>query len=399
MACRPGRPRPRDAAANPAPGETAAADFLLLLGGLLDPGGNDRDADLALEIGVEGRTPDDVGIGIDEIADVVGRLVNLEQLHVVAADDRDDDALGALHRHAVEQRVRDRPLRRLERTVRALGLAGAHHRLAHLAHDRTDVGKVEVDQARHDHEIGDRANALLQHLVGQLERFLEGRFRLGDEEQVLVRNDDQGIDVLLQLLDPGLGRAHAPRAFEQERLGDHADGEHALFPRGLGDDRGSAGAGAAAHARGDEAHVHAIQRALDLGNGLFRSGAANLGTRPGAETLGDVGPELDAVFGDGVVERLGIGVGNDEIDALDLGMDHVGDGIATRAADADHGDAGTQFFHCRRSDIDAHRGLQPGLLQRAHRLFKINLPDAPSASADQGHPQLCPQSETQNFAT
>jgi hypothetical protein len=44
--------------------------------------------------------------------------------------------------------------------------------------------------------------------------------------------------------------------------------------------------------------------------------------------LRDRGPELDAVFGDGVVERLRVGVGDDEIDALDPGGDHVGDGVA-----------------------------------------------------------------------
>ena len=143
------------------------------------------------------------------------------------------------------------------------GFAGAHHRLAHLAHHRADVGEVEVDEARHDHQVGDPANALLEHLVGHLERFLEGRVRVGEAEQVLVRNDDQRVDVLLQLVDAGIGRAAAARAFERERLGDHADGQDALVAGGLGDDRRGAGAGAAAHAGGDEAHVRAFERAFD----------------------------------------------------------------------------------------------------------------------------------------
>src|SRR5690606_26491095 len=76
-----------------------------LIRALFDAGGDHGHANLALEHRVEGRTPDDVGFGIDQLADVVGRLVHLEQLHVFAADDRDDDALGAGHRYAVEQRV------------------------------------------------------------------------------------------------------------------------------------------------------------------------------------------------------------------------------------------------------------------------------------------------------
>ena len=64
----------------------------------LDPGGDDRDADLAFHIVVERRAPDDVGVGVDQFLDVAGGLVDLHQAHVLAAGDRDDDALGALHR-------------------------------------------------------------------------------------------------------------------------------------------------------------------------------------------------------------------------------------------------------------------------------------------------------------
>src|SRR5881394_1518801 len=61
--------------------------------------------------------------------------------------------------------------------------------------------------------------ALLEHLVGHFEGFLEGRFRIGEPEQILVGNDDQSVDVLLKLGKASFGRAGAPRAFECERLG------------------------------------------------------------------------------------------------------------------------------------------------------------------------------------
>jgi hypothetical protein len=61
--------------------------------------------------------------------------------------------------------------------------------------------------------------------------------------------------------------------------------------------------------------------------GLFGGRAAHFGPRAGAEAAGDVGPELDAMLGDRVVQRLRVGVGDDEIDALDLGLDHVGDAL------------------------------------------------------------------------
>jgi hypothetical protein len=99
------------------------------------------------------------------LADAGGGLVDFEQGHVHAAGDVDQHALGALHRDFVEQRVGDRASAAISARSRPR-LARAHHRLAHLAHDGADVGEVEVDQARHDHQVGDAAHARIEHLVG-----------------------------------------------------------------------------------------------------------------------------------------------------------------------------------------------------------------------------------------
>ena len=82
-----------------------------------------------------------------------------------------------------------------------------------------------------------------------------------------------------------------------ERLGDHADGEDAEFARDLGDDGRGAGAGAAAHAGGDEHHVRAGEMIADLVDHLFGGGAADFGLRAGAETLGHLRAHLDDALG------------------------------------------------------------------------------------------------------
>jgi hypothetical protein len=94
---------------------------------------------------------------------------------------------------------------RLGGATRAIArcLARAHHRLAHLAHDGADVGEVEVDEAGHDHQIGDAAHAHVQHVVGHLEGVGEGRLLVGDAEQVLVGDDDQRVDVASAAPDAG----------------------------------------------------------------------------------------------------------------------------------------------------------------------------------------------------
>ena len=98
-----------------------------------------------------------------------------------------------------------------------------------------------------------------------------------------------------------------------ERLGHHADGQDPRFARGLGDDGGGAGAGAAAHAGGDEHHVRAHEIFADLLHHLLGSGAADLGLRAGAEPLGDLHAHLHDAFRLRRGERLGVGIGDDEV--------------------------------------------------------------------------------------
>ena len=210
---------------------------------------------------------------------MIGRLVNFKQLHILAADDRDDHTFRALHTHAIKQRIGNSAFSCIQSAGLTLGLACAHHGLTHFAHHRAHIGKVEIDQAGHHHQIGDRTHALLQNLIGELKRFLEGCFRLGNQEEVLVRNDDQSVDMLFQLFDTGFRSPHPARAFEQKRLGHNTNGEHTHVARSLGNDRSSTCASAAAHTSCDKHHVDAIKRVFNLFDRFFSSRLANLWPR------------------------------------------------------------------------------------------------------------------------
>ena len=143
-------------------------------------------------------------------------------------------------------------------------------------------------------------------------------------------------------------------AFEVERLGHDADGEDAHLARGLGDDRRSAGAGAAAHAGGDEHHVGAGQMIADFVDHFLRPRRADIRLRAGAEALGHLRAHLDDALGLRHGQRLRVGVGDDEVDALQPGRDHVVDGVAAGAADAEHGDPRLQLADVGDVQIDAH---------------------------------------------
>jgi hypothetical protein len=59
------------------------------------------------------------------------------------------------------------------------------------------------------------------------------------------------------------------------------------------------------------------------------------------------------------VERLGIGVRNDKVDALDVRLHHVGDGVAAGSADADDADPRAEFVDFRPDEINAHDLIPP----------------------------------------
>ena len=281
-------------------------------------------------------------------------FVDLVERQIAAASDRNQQAPSAFHRGIVDQRIRDCRLGRGESTLVALGLAGSHHRLAHLTHDSAHVGEVEIDEAFLDHQVGNAGHPRIKNLVRQCESVGEGRFLIGDAEQILIGNDEQRVDAFLQFANAAIGGPHPALALEVEWLGYDADRENPEVARRFGNDRSGAGAGAAAHSGGDEHHVGAGQVIADLVDDLFGRSAAHIGLRAGAQTFGCLDAHLDDPFGLRHRERLRVGISDDKIDALQASGDHVVDRVAAGAADPEYGDAGFKLANIRDVQIDGH---------------------------------------------
>ena len=199
-----------------------------------------------------------------------------------------------------------------------------------------DVGEVEVDQAGHRDQVGDPLHALAEDVVGLAERLADRLAALDDVEQLLVRDDDQRVDLVPQPLDPVQGLLHPPRALELEGLGDDADGERAdLLLGDLGDHRRGTGTGATALAGGDEDHVGALQRLLDVVAALGGGAGADLGVAARPEAAGQLLADRELDVGFAGAQRLGIGVDGEELDALEPGVDHPRDRVGAAAAGAD----------------------------------------------------------------
>ena len=178
----------------------------------------------------------------------------------------------------------------------------------------------------------DAADGVLQHVVGVREGLVLRDVVAQHFQQLLVEHHDQRVDVGLELGDAGVGRLHAAVAFELERLGDDAHGEDAHLLGHARDHRRGAGARAAAHAGGDEQHVGAGDGRLDLLDRFLGRGAAHFRLAAGAQALAT---QLDDLGRARAVQRLGVGVRADELDALDAFVEHVLDGVAAAAAHAD----------------------------------------------------------------
>ena len=113
--------------------------------------------------------------------------------------------------------LRDRALGCLGGAVLGACRADAHQRRAGVAHDRAHVREVEVDQARHRDQVGDALHALAQHVVGDAERVDDRGVLADDLQQLVVRDHDERVDLVLEHLGAGLGALHALVALEHER--------------------------------------------------------------------------------------------------------------------------------------------------------------------------------------
>ena len=322
---------------------------------LLEARGDDRDAHLALHGRLAHCAEDDLALLAHRFLHDVGDRVHIAERHLVAAGDVDQHTARPGDRHAVEQRTLDRHLGGVHRAILAAADAGAHDRRATVLHDGAHVGEVDVHDAGLRDDARDAAGRLQEDLVGLLERILERDPLADHREESLVGHDDHGVDELRHLGDAFVGLAHALATFEEERLGDDADGERTGLARDLADDRCGAGSGATAHAARHEHEVgasngprHLVAVLLDRLTPDFRASA-------GAESPRELLADLDLHVTLGGEQRLRIGVHRDELDAREVLLDHAVDGIATAAADTDD-------LHARvlRRGVlefeDAHRG-------------------------------------------
>ena len=96
--------------------------------------------------GIVHRTEDDLGFVTRGVVNRLADLRHFTERQVLAARDVDEHARRTGDRDVVEQRARNRLLRRFHRAVLAAPLAGPHQRRAAILHHGTDVRKIYIDE-------------------------------------------------------------------------------------------------------------------------------------------------------------------------------------------------------------------------------------------------------------
>ena len=90
---------------------------------------------------------DDIRLCRDFFANVAGRCIYFVKRKVGAADDGNEQALGAAQRDVVQKRVRNGFVGRGQCAVFSAGFSGSHHGRPHAFHDGLDISEIQVDQA------------------------------------------------------------------------------------------------------------------------------------------------------------------------------------------------------------------------------------------------------------
>ena len=127
-----------------------------------------------------------------------------------------------------------------------------------------------------------------------------------------------------------------PTPFEFKGPRHDADREGAGLPCLSRDHRCRTRARPATEAGRDEDQVGPGHHPADLLGILLGRLPPDGGVAAGPETLRQLLADLDATWGERVLEHLGVGVDGDVVHAALLGPDHVVHGVAAGPADADH---------------------------------------------------------------
>ncbi len=146
--------------------------------------------------------------------------------------------------------------------------------------------------------------------------------------------------MLAQLFNTGLGSFHAFNAFKREWFGDYRYSQNAHFFGDLSYHWSCSSTGTTTHAGSNEHHIGTINHVHDALTIFQCSLTADIRVGTRAQTFRDISTQLQLGSCRAFTQCLGIGIGTDEVYALNLVNHHVFQGVTATTADTDYFDDG-----------------------------------------------------------
>ena len=238
----------------------------------------------------------------------------------------------------LQHRARYREGRGVDSPVLSVAGTGPHQGCTPARHDGLHVGEVEVDQTRHEDQIGDAPHRLVQYFIHYLEGLCNRCVAVDGHQQPVVRNGDYRIGRAAQLRNPLPGAAGPDTTLEGERQRHDGDRQSAQFRRKRRDDRCGSRARASAQTGGHKHDVGPRQRGEQLLRVLKRGPLADLRVRAGTQSVCQLGANLQLDRRRILRQRLQVGVGDHEVDTATakIPRHHAVHGVAAPTSDTDH---------------------------------------------------------------
>ena len=153
---------------------------------------------------IDDSTEDEVDILVSGFTDDGSSFIDFIKGHVFAAGDVEQDAAGAGDGN-VEQVIVDGLFGSLAGTVFTFTDTDSHQSCSAFGHDGTYIREVQVDETRDSDQFGNTLNTLAQHIVGLTEGSFHGHLLVNDLQQAVIRDNDQCVSVLFEIVDSGHG--------------------------------------------------------------------------------------------------------------------------------------------------------------------------------------------------
>ena len=206
-------------------------------------------------------------------------------LFVRTVGDEEEEVLGIADVSVFKQRAVEHIVEHFLHAVLALSDGDTEEGFAAVFHDGLHVVEIDVLAVGDSDDFGHALDGVFEDVIHLTVRLVDGQ-RVVVFHQVLVVDNDEGIDILAHLLDAVFSGGFDALAFEFERFSDDTDGEDAHLLGHFGDHRGCTGAGTFTHTGGDEEHLRVLaDELLDFILALGSELASHVGIRTRTQTV------------------------------------------------------------------------------------------------------------------